>query len=276
MEALRELLDSSDSPRYVPPPCLNRSDLKSTPPPAKRPNCGGFFDVASAQRRLSELDSLMAGETFWNNRDQAQKLIDEATTLRKKIDPLISAEKQLDDFRVMTELAEAEPIDQQAKHEQDLARDLARFGKELDLLELKVLLNGPHDKNNCILSINAGAGGTEAQDWAEMLSRMYTRWAEGRGWEVEVEDALPGEGSPPNTPSREYPASSAPPPGRRAGPVERSTLMRSGMKMPTRSVRLVVGATSAIKTSALINPASSGVSEYFWNKVASVVGLVRL
>jgi peptide chain release factor 2 len=174
---------------------LNPFDLKSTPPPAKRPNCGGFFDVASAQRRLSELDSLMAGETFWNNRDQAQKLIDEATTLRKKIDPLISAEKQLDDFRVMTELAEAEPIDQQAKHEQDLARDLARFGKELDLLELKVLLNGPHDKNNCILSINAGAGGTEAQDWAEMLSRMYTRWAEGRGWEVEVEDALPGEGA---------------------------------------------------------------------------------
>jgi peptide chain release factor 2 len=174
---------------------LNRFDLKSTPPPAKRPNCGGFFDVASAQRRLSELDSLMAGEAFWNNRDQAQRLIDEATTLRKKIDPLISAEKQLDDFRVMTELAESEPIDQQAKHEQDLARDLARFSKELDLLELKVLLNGPHDKNNCILSINAGAGGTEAQDWAEMLSRMYTRWAEGRGWEVEVEDALPGEGA---------------------------------------------------------------------------------
>ena len=137
----------------------------------------------------------MAGETFWNNRDQAQKLIDEASTLRKKVDPLISAEKQLEDFRVMTELAEAEPLDQQAKHERELARDLARFSKELDLLELKVLLNGPHDKNNCILSINAGAGGTEAQDWAEMLSRMYTRWAESRGWEVEVTDALPGEGA---------------------------------------------------------------------------------
>ena len=92
----------------------------------------------------------MAGESFWNNRDQAQKLIDESSTLRKKVDPLLAAEKQLDDFRVMTELAEGEPVAQQPAHEQELARDLARFGKQLDLLELKVLLNGPHDKNNCI------------------------------------------------------------------------------------------------------------------------------
>jgi peptide chain release factor 2 len=137
----------------------------------------------------------MAVETFWNNRDQAQKLIDEASTLRKKIDPLISAEKQLDDFRVMTELAEGEPATAQLSLLQDMERDLARFDKQLDALELKVVLNGPHDKNNCIFSINAGAGGTEAQDWAEMLSRMYTRWAESRGWECEVEDALPGEGA---------------------------------------------------------------------------------
>lgn len=137
----------------------------------------------------------MAAETFWNNREQAQKLIDEAGALRKKIDPLLTAEKQLDDIRVMTELAESEPPAQQVTHQQELERDLARFSKDLDAIELKVLLNGPHDKNHCIFSINAGAGGTEAQDWAEMLSRMYTRWAESRGWEVEVEDALPGEGA---------------------------------------------------------------------------------
>ena len=137
----------------------------------------------------------MAAENFWNSREQAQKLIDEATSLRKKIDPLLSAEKKLDDFRVMMELAEAEPVERQPAHQRELEADMARFSKELDSLELKVLLAGPHDKNNCILSINAGAGGTEAQDWAEMLSRMYTRWAEARGWEVEVEDALPGEGA---------------------------------------------------------------------------------
>jgi len=63
----------------------------------------------------------------------------------------------------------------------------------LESLELKVFLNGPHDENNCILSINAGAGGTEACDWAEMLLRMYQRWTEGRGWEVELTDVLTGE-----------------------------------------------------------------------------------
>ena len=135
----------------------------------------------------------MAKDTFWNNREQAQKLIDEANTLRKKIDPLFAAERQLEDFRVMVELAEAEPESEQLKHQQDLERDLARFSKELDALELGVLLNGPHDRKNCILSINAGAGGTESCDWASMLLRMYQRWCERRGWEAEVTDALVGE-----------------------------------------------------------------------------------
>jgi peptide chain release factor 2 len=135
----------------------------------------------------------MAADNFWNNREQAQKLIDEANSLRKKIDPLLKAESQVEDFRVMIELAEAEPEAEQAKHEKELSRDLAQFSKDLENLELKVFLNGPHDKNNCILSINAGAGGTESCDWANMLLRMYQRWAESRGWQVEINDALPGE-----------------------------------------------------------------------------------
>ncbi|MGA2685518.1 MAG: peptide chain release factor 2 [Verrucomicrobiota bacterium] len=154
-----------------------------------------FLDVPTAQKRLGELNSLMADDNFWNNREKAQTLIDEANSLRSKVEPLLQAEKQLDDFRVMLELGEAEPPDAQLKVQQELERDVARYLKELDALELKVFLNGPHDRKNCILSINAGAGGTEAQDWAEMLSRMYQRWAESRGWEVEVTDALPGEGA---------------------------------------------------------------------------------
>lgn len=137
----------------------------------------------------------MAGETFWNNREQAQKLIDEANSLRGRIDPLLQAERQLDDFKVMLELGEAEPPDAQAAIEKELDRDTAKFLNDLDALELKVFLGGPHDRNNCILSINAGAGGTESCDWANMLLRMYQRWAESRGWAVEVEDALPGEGA---------------------------------------------------------------------------------
>jgi peptide chain release factor 2 len=151
--------------------------------------------LPGAQKRLGELNSQMAADTFWNNREQAQKVIDEANTLRSKIEPLLEAEKQMDDFRVMIELGEAEPPEAQAKIEQELERDVTKLLQDLDALELKVFLNGPHDRNNCILSINAGAGGTEACDWASMLMRMYQRWAETRGWEVEVEDALPGEGA---------------------------------------------------------------------------------
>jgi len=145
------------------------------------------------QKRLGELDAAMARDTFWNNREQAQKLIDEAGSLRKKIEPLLAAEKQLEDFRVMVELAEAEPEAEQLKHLQELERDFVKFTKGLDALELGILLNGPHDKKNCIFSINAGAGGTESCDWASMLMRMYQRWAESRGWEVDVTDALPGD-----------------------------------------------------------------------------------
>ena len=149
--------------------------------------------MAALQNRLAEINALMAADNFWNNREKAQGLMGEANSIRAKIEPLAKTEKQLDDFRVMLELGKAEPAEAQAQVEQELTRDLARFFKELDSLELKVFLNGPHDRKNCILSINAGAGGTEAQDWAEMLSRMYQRWAESRGWEVEVTDALVGD-----------------------------------------------------------------------------------
>ncbi len=135
----------------------------------------------------------MATDTFWNNREQAQKFIDESNGLHRKIDPLIEAEKALDDFRVMVELGEAEPPEVQAKMEQELDRDTAKFLKQLEALELGVFLSAPEARKNCIFSINAGVGGTEACDWAEMLWRMYQRWAERRGWEVEVEDVLQGE-----------------------------------------------------------------------------------
>ena len=137
----------------------------------------------------------MATDSFWNNRETAQKSIDEANAIRDKIEPLLAFEKQLDDCRVMLELAEAEPPAAQTQIEIELTRDLAKFFKELDVVELRVFLTGPHDKNNCILSINSGAGGTEACDWANMLLRMYQRWAESRGWKVEVTDALAGEGA---------------------------------------------------------------------------------
>src|SRR5206468_5832630 len=97
----------------------------------------------------------MAGDNFWNNREQAQKLIEEANTVRTRTEPLLKAEKQLEDFQVMVELGEAEPEPAQEKIQQELETDLSKFFKELESLELKVFLNGPHDKSNSIMSINA-------------------------------------------------------------------------------------------------------------------------
>ncbi len=154
---------------------------------------GGFFDVPGVRKRLDELDALMAGESFWSNQEQAQRLIEESNGLRRKIDPIIESEKRVEDFLVMAELGESEPEAAQVVLQQEMERDLAKFTKDLGDIELKVLLKGPHDRNNCIFSINAGAGGTESCDWANMLLRMYQRWCESRGWEMEVTDALAGE-----------------------------------------------------------------------------------
>ena len=137
----------------------------------------------------------MAGDTFWNNREQAQKFIEEATSIRRKLDPVAAAERQLEDLRAMLELGEGEPVTAQLPIQTEMERDGALFLKRLDAMELRVFLNGPHDKRNAILSINAGAGGTEACDWANMLLRMYQRWVELRGWTSEVTDALEGEGA---------------------------------------------------------------------------------
>jgi peptide chain release factor 2 len=135
----------------------------------------------------------MTGETFWNNQEAAQKVINETNDIRGKLDPLARFGKQAEDLEVMLELAAAEPEAMQLKLETEMTADVNKLLADLDTFELKTFLNGPHDKCNCIFTINAGAGGTEAQDWAEMLSRMYGRWFDLRGWKWEVTDALQGD-----------------------------------------------------------------------------------
>ena len=144
-------------------------------------------------QRFAELEAQMTGEKFWNNQEAAQKVINETNDIRGKLDPLARFGKQLEDLQVMLELAQAEPEAMQLKLEAELATDTNKLLAELDAFELRTFLNGPHDKNNCIFTINAGAGGTEAQDWAEMLSRMYGRWFDLRGWKWEITDALEGD-----------------------------------------------------------------------------------
>ena len=135
----------------------------------------------------------MSKEDFWNKQEQAQKLIDEANVIRKKLDPLAAATKQLEDLQVMIELGEAEPVEAQPQILAEVQRDATKFSRELDAFELRLLLNAKLDRNNCIFTINAGAGGTEAQDWAEMLSRMYGRWFDSRNWKWDITDALQGD-----------------------------------------------------------------------------------
>ena len=144
-------------------------------------------------QRFAELEAQMTRDNFWNNQEAAQKVINETNDIRGKLEPLARFGKQVEDLQVMLELAAAEPEETHAQHEAEMTRDVAKLLADLDAFELKTFLNGPHDKCNCIFTINAGAGGTEAQDWAEMLSRMYGRWFDARGWKWEVTDALPGD-----------------------------------------------------------------------------------
>ena len=173
--------------------CSTSSVRKFRPPPTRPPTCGGFFDVPKLNQRLAELESQMTGETFWNNQEAAQKVINEVNGIRNNLEPLARFGKSVEDLQVMLELAAAEPEAMQLKLEIEMAADVNKLLAELDAFELRTFLSGPHDKCNCIFTINAGAGGTEAQDWAEMLSRMYGRWFDLRGWKWEVTDALPGD-----------------------------------------------------------------------------------
>ena len=135
----------------------------------------------------------MSQDNFWNNRTYAQKLVDESASIKRRIEPLLKAETQHADMQTMLELADGEDEATQKGIQSELSADLAKFNERLEALELELMLDGPHDHSNCIFSINAGAGGTESCDWANMLLRMYQRWGEERGWQVEISELLQGE-----------------------------------------------------------------------------------
>ena len=135
----------------------------------------------------------MSQDNFWNNRTYAQKLVDESASIKRRIEPLLKAETQHADMQRMLELADGEDEATQKDIHSELSADLAKFNERLEALELELMLDGPHDHSNCSFSINAGAGGTESCDWANMLLRMYQRWGEERGWQVEISELLQGE-----------------------------------------------------------------------------------
>ncbi|GIM45475.1 peptide chain release factor 2 [Collibacillus ludicampi] len=139
---------------------------------------------------MQELENKMAEPSFWDDQEAAQKVISENNAIKNLVEQLESMTREQEDLEVLLELSKEEN-DESLLDEVD--RGAAQLAKKLSDFELELLLSEPYDKNNAILEIHPGAGGTESQDWASMLLRMYTRWAEGRGFKVETLDYLPGD-----------------------------------------------------------------------------------
>jgi peptide chain release factor 2 len=132
----------------------------------------------------------MGAPSFWEDNRRAQELIRERSDLQRLVTRVTELAKQAEDLGVLFELA-----DEAGDNSLDTEIDdgLRQLRRELDDFELKLMLSGPHDNKACVLSIHPGAGGTESQDWAQMLMRMYLRWCERQGFKAEVVDLLPGE-----------------------------------------------------------------------------------
>ena len=129
----------------------------------------------------------MAKTAFWDNPDAAQTIIQENKAIQQRLETWQRLQQKFEDVQVLTELAEEEQDESMLSEIASLAKSVMRL---IEDIEFRQMLSGPHDKNNAILSINAGAGGTEAQDWADMLLRMYTRWSERQKFKTQFIDVL--------------------------------------------------------------------------------------
>ena len=132
----------------------------------------------------------MAEPGFWDDRERAQKRLQRLNQLRTEISVCERIKADVDDVSILIELAEEEQDEGMGA---EIMQTLSRVSEEVDGLELKTLMAGEFDRNNAILSIHAGAGGTESCDWAQMLLRMYNRWAERKNYEWRIFDCLPGD-----------------------------------------------------------------------------------
>jgi len=148
------------------------------------------FDIPKLEAEVIVLESQSAAPDFWNDQQSAQAAMRRLASIRTRIETWRGLEKKVADLLELVELAAAEPDDETAT---DIERDTTATEAQLDDLEFELTFSGPYDERNAIIAIHAGAGGTESQDWAEMLLRMYLRWAEQRGFPTDVIDLMPGE-----------------------------------------------------------------------------------
>lgn len=144
-----------------------------------------LFDLPETVNRLAEINKLTEAESFWNDHQEAQKLLKEKKGLETKVEEYKDLETQLEDISVLIEMAAEEDDESLVK---EIQEGYESYLSQVEALKLKTLLNGEYDGNNAIISIHAGSGGTDAQDWAEMLLRMYTRWSESKKYKVKILD----------------------------------------------------------------------------------------
>lgn len=151
---------------------------------------GGLFDVDSKKKEIVELESLMNSVDFWNDKDKADGVISSLNSLKKKIEGIVSLRDSVCSDLEMLELLKEEDNED---IKELLIKNISSYSNNIEKLEVELLLDGEYDDCNCILEVHAGAGGTEACDWANMLYRMYTRWCEKNNYKYEVIDYLAGE-----------------------------------------------------------------------------------
>lgn len=156
----------------------------------KLTNLRGLFDLDLKQEMIANFEEKMSAPDFWDDNEKAQSVIAEMNAVKSSVDEYEKLQQEYDDASMMAELADEEGDESLAS---EIAEAVESLTKKLDDFELKLLLSQPYDKMNAILELHPGAGGTESQDWGQMLLRMYTRWAEKHGFKVETLDYLPGD-----------------------------------------------------------------------------------
>ncbi len=149
-----------------------------------------IFDLPALERRLQELESIIAGPGFWDTPEKTKPLLKERTDIAAKLDCFQTLKQDIEDSDVLLEMALEES---DAETLSDIEPQLKEIDARIEKFSLSLMLDGENDANNAIVAINAGAGGTEAQDWAEMLFRMYARWVERRGYKSDIIDFQPGD-----------------------------------------------------------------------------------
>ena len=149
-----------------------------------------LFDIANLEKQLKELENQTSNANFWNDSKNSSKVLAKIKSIKSKTNTYNQIKNEIQNLQELTELVELEQDTQMAK---DIIKNTEKIQKELEKFELTTYLSGKYDANNAIVTIHPGAGGTESQDWAEMLYRMYTRWANKNNYEVKELDFLEGE-----------------------------------------------------------------------------------